>query len=88
MDVYFDVDRDPDTGQLQLSIGNAIGGFRLAGPEYNGRSKNLLRYRPGPEDIRRIKHYLDSAEDDRRLLLHPDDDGDTRGIILANDPEA
>ena len=46
--IFFDVDRDGWTKNLQLNIAkldeNDRGwGFRLAGPKYNGSSKNLLR---------------------------------------------
>lgn len=63
--VYFDID-EFQTGDLQLSINvdaNDIGyGYRLAGPKFDGTSKNVLRHKLTVRDINEIREYLDLAE--------------------------
>jgi len=61
MKIYFSVDRDGWTNGLQLSIENENGGFRIAGPKYNGRSKNLQRHEITQRDAEEIRRYLDEA---------------------------
>ncbi len=41
--VHISVYKDGWTGALQLSIGDENGGFRLAGPKFNGSSTAVLR---------------------------------------------
>ena len=61
-DVQLRVDRDGLTGRLQLNISNPnAGGFRLAGPKYNGSSKNLLTVKLTSRDAREIRAYLDAS---------------------------
>jgi hypothetical protein len=68
--ISIEVDRDGWTGQLQLSIrdnnvdGNGRevaggGGYRLAGPKFNGSSKRVLSARIGHVEARQIRRYLD-----------------------------
>lgn len=61
-DVQLRVDRDGLTGRLQLNISllNA-GGYRLAGPKYNGSSKNLLTVKLSSRDVKEIRAYLDAS---------------------------
>ncbi|PVC80527.1 hypothetical protein DBP19_35920 [Streptomyces sp. CS090A] len=61
-----DVDRDGWTKNLQLNIAtldeNGSGmGYRLAGPKYNGSSKNLLRVELDERDAAEIRAALDAA---------------------------
>ncbi|WP_434744616.1 hypothetical protein [Streptomyces sp. A-14] len=61
-----DVDRDGWTQNLQLNIvtldENGSGmGYRLAGPKYNGSSKNLLRVELDERDAAEIRAALDAA---------------------------
>ncbi len=60
--VELQVDRDGRTGGLQLSIGNPKGGgFRLAGPKYNGSSTNLMTVALNERSAREIRAYLDAC---------------------------
>lgn len=64
--IVIDVDRDGWTKNLQLNIAtlneNDRGwGFRLAGPKYNGSSKNLLRTELDERDAAEIRKALDTA---------------------------
>ena len=59
--VQLRVDRDGFTGRLQLSIENANGGFRLAGPKCNGSSENLLNVELNSRDAKEIRAYLDAS---------------------------
>jgi hypothetical protein len=64
--IVFDVDRDGWTKNLQLNIAtldeNDRGmGFRLAGPKYNGSSKNLLRTELDERDATEIRAALDAV---------------------------
>jgi hypothetical protein len=64
--IVIDVDRDGWTKHLQMNIvqldENGSGhGYRLAGPKYNGSSKNLLRCELDERDAREIRQYLDAA---------------------------
>lgn len=61
--VYLSVDKDGWTGQIQLSISKTEGetfrsGYRLAGPKYNGSSKNLLTKELTEVDKQRILECL------------------------------
>ena len=60
--VYLNVDRDGLTGDLQLSIGDDSGGFRLAGPKSNGSGKRVLTRRLAQRDVAEIRRYLDAYE--------------------------
>ncbi|MFJ2279171.1 hypothetical protein ACIOEZ_34045 [Streptomyces sp. NPDC087866] len=64
--IVLDVDRDGWTQNLQLNLltldENDSGmGFRLAGPKYNGSSKNLLRTELDERDATEIRKALDVA---------------------------
>ena len=64
--IVIDVDRDGWTKGLQLNIAqldenDAGHGYRLAGPKYNGSSKNLLRRELDKRDAREIRQYLDAV---------------------------
>lgn len=60
--VYLNVDRDGWTGGLQLSIGDDAGGFRLAGPKFNGSGERVLTRRLDQRDVTEIRRYLDAYE--------------------------
>lgn len=53
--------RDEVTGSLQLSIGNENGGYRIAGPKFTGKSKNLVMHIVTKRDADELRSYLDSA---------------------------
>ncbi|MFJ2676339.1 hypothetical protein [Streptomyces sp. NPDC087525] len=60
------VDRDGWTNGLQINIvrvdDNATGwGYRLAGPKYNGSSKNLIRRELDERDAKEIRAMLDKV---------------------------
>ncbi len=64
--IVMDVDRDGWTNGLQLNIAeldenNAGWGYRIAGPKYNGSSKNLLRVELDERDANEIRKMLDKA---------------------------
>lgn len=56
--IRIDVDKDGWTKGLQLSIGDDSGGYRLAGPKFNGSSKPVLRAELDERDAREIRAYL------------------------------
>lgn len=60
--IYLCVDRDGWTGGYQLSIDDDNGGFRIAGPKYNGSSKRLIHHRITERDVHRIREYLDKVK--------------------------
>ena len=60
-DVYLCVDQDGWTKGLQLSIGDDNGGFRIAGPKYNGSGKSLIKHKLTERDIAEITAYLKKA---------------------------
>ncbi len=61
MSVLISVHRDGVTGSIQLSIGNAHGGYRIAGPKFNGTGRLLLEHMVTERDAQEIRSYLDKA---------------------------
>lgn len=61
MKTFLAVSRDGWTGQLQLSIEDENGGFRLKGPKFNGSSETLLKAEIDERSAERIRQYLDQA---------------------------
>lgn len=60
--VQLQVDRDGWTGDIQLNIGNPQGGgYRIAGPKYNGSSENILTVTLTERDAKEIRAYLDAS---------------------------
>ncbi len=57
MAVYLSVDIRDD-GAVQLSIGDDGGGYRIAGPKYDGTGKTILRRTLTPRDRDEIRSYL------------------------------
>lgn len=53
--------KDGLTGGIQLSIGDKNGGYRIAGPKFNGSGKPLLEHRLTERDAKEIRYYLDCA---------------------------
>lgn len=53
--------KDGWTGGIQLSIGDKNGGYRIAGPKFNGSGKPLLEHRLTERDAKEIRYYLDCA---------------------------
>lgn len=59
---FINVDRDGWTGGLQLSLDTPTGGYRLAGPKFNGSSESLLRFALTSErDISEIEQHCRAA---------------------------
>jgi hypothetical protein len=52
------VDQDRVTGELQVSIHDGSGGYRLAGPKYVGSSKTLLAHVLDGRDVKEILRHL------------------------------
>lgn len=52
------IDQDKSTGEIQVSIHDASGGYRLAGPKYVGNSRSLLTHVLDKRDLREILTYL------------------------------
>jgi hypothetical protein len=64
--ITLDVCKDGLTGKLQLSINKLDengtgGGYRLAGPKFNGSSKPLLETELDQRDADEIRAYLDAV---------------------------
>lgn len=60
--VSITVSRDGWTKGLQLSIDDDDGGYRLAGPKFNGSSETLLQYKlTSLRDIDEIEAYCKRA---------------------------
>ncbi|NJQ14193.1 hypothetical protein [Streptomyces bohaiensis] len=55
------VDRDGWSGELQLSVGDDRGGYRLAGPKFNGSGTRIVSAQLRQQDADRIREYLDVA---------------------------
>lgn len=51
--------RDGWTGRLQLAIEDESGGYRLAGPKFNGSGEKVLERVLDEHDAARIRSYLD-----------------------------
>lgn len=60
--VYLSVDQDGWTEGFQLSIGDDGGGYRIAGPKFNGSSKSIIRHALSDRDVRELRAYLDQLE--------------------------
>lgn len=60
--IFLKVSRDGWTDGVQLSIGDGHGGYRIAGPKFNGSSTTLLTRELTERDITEIRMYLDEAE--------------------------
>jgi hypothetical protein len=59
--LFITVDRDGWTKGTQVSLSTDSGGYRLAGPKYNGSSKNLVQEELAERDAREIRRMLDKA---------------------------
>jgi hypothetical protein len=83
--ITIEVDRDGWTGQLQLSIqdhnvdinGQPVGGggYRLAGPKFNGSSKQLMSVKIGHVEAREIRCYLDKIPSCEHVTTTTFEDG-------------
>jgi hypothetical protein len=58
--VYLTVDQTPE-GHFQLSIGDENGGYRIAGPKFDGRSKTVMRHEIRPRDVSEIGQYFSAV---------------------------
>ena len=59
--VYFSVDQRSYDKALQLSINDEHGGYRIAGPDYDGNGKTLLKRPITERDINEMRMYLNKA---------------------------
>lgn len=59
MGLRIDVDKDGLTGMMQMSISDDLGGYRLAGPTYNGSGRNVFSARINEHAAAEIRKYLD-----------------------------
>lgn len=48
-------------GQMQMSIGDGNGGYRIAGGKYDGMGKTLMEHTLTLRDAEEIRRYLDKA---------------------------
>ena len=64
MEVCIEVHQHPrySHGGIQISIGDDHGGYRIAGPKFDGSSKLLSKRTLDKRDIAEIRKYLDKAE--------------------------
>lgn len=53
--------RDGWTDGIQMSIGDADGGYRLHGPKFNGSSTTICEVKLSESDATEIRRYLDAA---------------------------
>ena len=61
-EVILTVDERAVDGAIQVSIGNERGGYRLAGPKYDGRGCQLLRVVLDERARAVIRRYLDAVD--------------------------
>lgn len=59
--VFLSVSRDGWTNGLQLSVEDNSGGFRLAGPKFNGSGEYVLRRELDSRDCDELEHYIAKA---------------------------
>lgn len=59
--VKLSLSKDGWTGGLQFSIGDKNGGYRIAGPKFNGSGKLLLEHTITERDANKIRCYFDRA---------------------------
>lgn len=59
--ITLSVSRDGWTEGIQLSIGDSSSGYRLAGPKFNGSSKNLVSRTLDAGDAEEIRKFLDAG---------------------------
>lgn len=58
MTVFLTIDKRARDGALQISIGTEDGGYRIAGPKYDGIGTTLLRHEITPTEAKEINAYL------------------------------
>lgn len=63
------IDHDEWTNQIQISIGDSNGGYRLAGPKFNGSQKMILKKTITARDAEEIRRYLDAAFPDKAAVV-------------------
>lgn len=61
MAVFLTVSRDGWTKGFQLSVDDDNGGYRIAGPKFNGSSEVVMRHALSERDARELRLYLDRA---------------------------
>lgn len=61
MAVYLEVTKDGWTKGIQLSINDGNGGYRIAGPKFNGSSTTLLKRVLDERDCRELEAYIAKA---------------------------
>ncbi|MFD5184077.1 hypothetical protein ACFWMQ_15980 [Streptomyces sp. NPDC058372] len=76
--IKLEVDRDGWTSNLQVNLAtvddsNSGWGYRLAGPKYNGSSRNLLSHTLDEGDAREIRDALNAVFPDERITQLTDE---------------
>lgn len=59
MSARLSIYRDRETGGLQLTIGDGVGGYRILGPKMTGRSELLAEKILSERDIEEIANFTD-----------------------------
>ena len=62
MVIKIEVYKDGWTNKLQVCIGDENGGYRLAGPKFNGSGKLLVSQELDKIDAEKIRNYLDKIQ--------------------------
>lgn len=62
MAVYLTVNQRAFDKAFQLCIGDENGGYRIAGPKYDGNGKTILRRELTKRDADEIRSYLDQVK--------------------------
>ncbi|MEU3386337.1 hypothetical protein [Streptomyces albidoflavus] len=90
--IKLDIDLDGWTQRLQANLvqGGPDGlgwGYRLAGPKYNGSSRNLLSRTLDERDAREIRDALNAVFPDERITQLTDERDQARRIAVALEQE-
>lgn len=90
--IKLEVDRDGWTSNLQVNLAqvddnNSGWGYRLAGPKYNGSSRNLLSRTLDERDAREIRDALNAVFPDERITQLTDERDRARRWAVALEQE-
>lgn len=90
--IKLEVDRDGWTSNLQVNLAqvddnNSGWGYRLAGPKYNGSSRNLLSRTLDERDAQEIRDALNAVFPDERITQLTDERDRARRIAVALEQE-
>ncbi|MGW9638867.1 hypothetical protein ACWHAU_06870 [Streptomyces albidoflavus] len=90
--IKLEVDRDGWTSNLQVNLAqvddnNSGWGYRLAGPKYNGSSRNLLSQTLDERDAQEIRDALNAVFPDERITQLTDERDRARRWAVALEQE-